>query len=355
MQKINSVLVILISLSCLRTVNSVDLFVDASLLTAAGNTYPSLSDAITHLMSGNLDPDNTITLNDSCLTFPQAFPSGLYIEGNRVSITIQYLANQTVEQAGDCQLLPVLIISGDQAFKMTDLVAFSLIGLNIQYYGSATKNEIFSIEAVSFSNFCFNNSEPTLADPSSSYPSDYTHKFYLWSLSSFSMENGVWLFDGFKEFSVADTLNTTVTSVVFVALNSTRYSYISTFYVGDWYWTACLFMSNIQLICDTQGSIAPIMLVTYGLPYTTLTGFTISNLFITEVNYLGFLSIEGAGTVILDNFTFYNTTYPFHNYMLWIDSAWNGTLSNFNIDSSNITTLIAFNDDYWGIMFLLIS
>ena len=144
-----------------------DLIVDASLPSASDPTYPSLSEAINALLTGNnlTEATNTITLLDSCLAVPQHFigakigPAGA--NGGSISIVYSGAMPSTINNEDTCSQLPNLVLAGGSYMNLEYLTTFSISGVNIIYNGATKLNSLFNVQTVNFSNLCFNNSEPT--------------------------------------------------------------------------------------------------------------------------------------------------------------------------------------------------
>ena len=207
-----SLLLILFTLS-----RATDLQVDASLSSPNFPMYPSLSEALNALLTGqNLTEEiNTITLLDSCLTVPQYFPGTkigpVGTNGGTINIVYPIPASSAINTQDACANLPELVLANNSFIDLEYLTSFSISGINILFNGAENLNSIFAVETVTFSNLCFNNSElaPTLLAPKYNY-------FSMSTITTFSMTNGIYLFDEYKKLLISKTTQVTIDSFTII-------------------------------------------------------------------------------------------------------------------------------------------
>ena len=194
-----------------------DLLVDPNLSSANDPNYPSLSEALAALLTGDslIEATNTIRLSAACQTVPQFFlgtkigPAGA--NGGSISIVYEGTIPSAINSEDACNQLPILNLTDSSYINLADLTSFSISGVNIYFNGATNLNLINNVETVTFSNTCFNNSE---ADDISSL-TGYNY-FHINKSATFTMTNGVYLFDERKKLMISEAAQVTIDSVAII-------------------------------------------------------------------------------------------------------------------------------------------
>ena len=194
-----------------------DLQVDADLGAANDPVYPSLAEALEALLTNNnlTEATNTITLLDSCITVPQYFlgkkigPAGA--SGGTIEIKYVPATSPAFTDASTCNGLPQVILLEDSYINLEYLTSFSISGINLLYGGSVNLNKISTVQTVTLSEMCFNNTEPDTDLPSGAY--DY---FHMEKITTFSMTNVVYLFDVRKKLLISEATQVTIDSIAII-------------------------------------------------------------------------------------------------------------------------------------------
>ena len=180
----------------LKLIVSKDVFVDAVLTEKNGNSYPTLNQAIVALL--NDDIQNTITLKASCAGTEQYLfrpYQNLIGSMQNASLTIMFEnAPPSIDNVDLCNRLPTLVLGNNSCLYISNFSSFTIVGLNIQYIGDTCTNFLTDIRTLTFSNFCFNNSEP-----SKSLAAGVLPYIEISSVGALSMINGIYIYDAVKE------------------------------------------------------------------------------------------------------------------------------------------------------------
>ena len=343
---------------------AMNLTVDASLTSVSGTSYPSLSQAISALVSNNnlTDSKNTITLKASCLTANQTFPA-ISIQGTgNESLLIQYESTPTtINQVSDCDLLPTVVIASNSFMQFSYMGNLTLVGLNIQYYASTSDyNKFHDITNLTFSDFCFNNSEPNYTGTESSFSSNYYTKFYVDSVTYFIMDSGVYSFDGLKKFWIINPSQVTTTSMLFISLSAMQDSTnvaLNVTNTNDG--NTDVNITQTQVSCPSGTIVMPQILYISNINNANISGFNVSNCKFNNAasNSQNVISVNGATELLMDSFTLNNLTYGESDSQSVVSLSSNSNtmvsnlqitqlkINSFNIGSSN---LIYVDDSFLG-------
>ena len=213
----------------LMVASSKDVFVNVSLSTANGTTYPTLQQAFQSLYSNIsqlIDYNNTITLLPECasqvLSIGNATLAGLSTGG---VLNISFSGNNSNQKMTNlqiCSQLPVISLSSNNSFlQISNLTYFSLFGVAVQFSGTNNTNQLFNITAVNFTNFCLNNTEPTLGSTGSLSNTAIT-TFTFNNIVNVQMTNGLYTYDSFKTLLITNSSQVNLSSMTFYVLNTTR-------------------------------------------------------------------------------------------------------------------------------------
>ena len=330
----------LVILICLQAIAAKDIIVDPD--ASSQDTFPSLTQALSDLLIGqNLEDDvNTITLMPTTLETPQYF-SSTKIFGTLAgsgSLTITY-ANvlQALDSANFCDQLPTLILSDSSFLDLEGLTAVSFEGLNIQFIGSSNQNQILSTSNVRFSNFCFNSSEPShhIPDP------NYKNAFIMSNVATFEMTKGTYLFDGLKMLQIEQTLEIIIDNLNLVGLSWISNNFAAAFNVSNPdSFTTEISMSNLQVICDAEGTIIPAVLWFANGESATISNFSLSECHSTGTtsDAQSVFSVEATSTFVLKNASFSQINFGVTSYrkLLYISSTSSISISDLNFENLNV-------------------
>ena len=203
-------------------------YVDLSIDTTSGDTYPTLQQAIQALYDSKnqlKEYNNSITLLPSCASRTLTFSNGTLrgrSAGGIVNITFPSMSNQNINKLQTCSQLPIIDLSTTGSyFNLSSLTYLSISGITIQYSATSSQNLFSNIETVSFSSFCFNNTEPTLGS-TGSLPAGMKTNFVLTQVSNVSMSNGIYTYDAFKTLLITGSDTVNLTSMTYLILSTTR-------------------------------------------------------------------------------------------------------------------------------------
>lgn len=282
----------------IQLARSADLIVDAGLTNQHGNIYPTLAQAFSALAVGGLliDSSNTITLKASCLGKNQYFPgfnknsANPQIHGvnsgtvsssvnSGGSIHIRYENSpQSVNDKSICSQLPTLVLSDDSYFSLQNLDSVSITGLSIHYLADTNINRISNVKTLTFSNFCFNNTEP-----SNSLSNSSLNSFMISNVSKLSMTNGIYNYDSFKQVSITKVSETILDNIIFFTLSSSAdRTYSALNITADSSFAASLDVTNLKIICEPGKLVMPFYIST-----SEIDNVSISSMDITGCNFNG--------------------------------------------------------------------
>ena len=301
--------------------------------------YPSLQLALLEIYeNGYLWYDDCIiTLSSTCEGTDQYFPAVQIIGYS--SLTIQYSSSDSpVSQLSDCSLLPKLVIGNGNPLDVVLLSALTFNGLNIQYAGDQNfPSQIYLVLQVTFSNICFNNSEP-----SQSLPNDYQGvRFYVAPQFEVTITNMIFLNDGFKTFVLLNMQQLTIMNLTLVQLPwaiSSEYPIIITNLASpDDSLNSMIEISNLSIICDPTSTVIPYWFYINNFGSASITNLSFSGcssqtlasapLYIFFITCGSFLTIDG---LIVANS---EQNIPFYATMMLISNINTTNLSNFQISN----------------------
>lgn len=275
---------LLILLSALALlVNSKNVFVDVSLPSASGDTYPTLDEAFVALLDTNaqiIDYNNSIVLLSSCasqiLTYTGGIVRGLDTGGN-LEITFPSLSQQ-ISQFSDCSQLPIISpASASSYLEFSNLDSLVISGITFQYSATTIANQIFNVSKISFSSFCFNNTEPTL-ESIDSLSSELVTTFKFDQVLSFLMSNGVYIYDSVKSLVITGADQVNLASMNFVVLNSTKDLINQGLNISaPSLAPTAVSISDMTVTCDSGGIRMPTLIWTSNITSVTLSSMKMCN------------------------------------------------------------------------------
>ena len=334
----------------LRLAASANLFVDANLKTKTGNAYPSLEQAISAAMNG--DPENTITLKASCIGKIQRFPQlEKNITGTREGSSLKIVFENVPESFDNvavCSRLPILVLGDDSCLTFANFGSLSITGLNIQSTKNACINTISSLETLSFSSFCFNNTDPSLSSTTSS-------TLVIDGITTLSMINGIYIYDAAKQVTIRQAKHVILDKIILVVLATTLDSENSAFSISNSYFaSSILTVSNFQVLCEPVALVMPSIIGALNIEQVWISKFDIPN-----CNFNGpaktnpaIVSVSAASTLVVQEVFLARMTFGlFSQSMFAVSSVLNATFTNFYISNlyspltgKNPAQVISFND-----------
>lgn len=258
---------------------SLEVFVDTNFPTASGTTYPTFAEAFQSLINTNaqlIDYSNSITLQPSCASKTLATSNATLFglsTGGSLSITFPTLST-TVSKFTDCSQLPIISITS--LLRLSNLTSLSISGVAIQFSATSNTNQLFNISNVSFSNFCFNNTEPSLGS-TGTLSSSLVRTFYFSQISSLSMSNGVYTYDSFKTLSVSGSTQIDLISMNYYVLATTRDLNNQGLSISA---TTAVTVSSMAVTCEA-GSIKMPFLISA----STVTSMSVAGLQVSDCNF----------------------------------------------------------------------
>lgn len=325
-----------------RLVASKDITVDADLTEKIGNSYPSLDQAISAILSGStlIDDENIITLKANCIGKHQYFPilsqniNGKNSGSCRLIIKFENTPS-SINNADQCRLLPILELGNGACMAIDNLSSLTISGLNIKYSGDKCKNTVTNIETVTFTNFCLNNSEPSRLMANGELSS-----FELNSIASLSMKSGIYFSDSIKQIMITQTREAALENITLVAMEKAIDSDKSAFaFSTDESIHANLSVNNFRVICEPATLVMPNVVSTSNVDLISISNLNISNCDFNSVatKNPAIISVGRASTltiqkVIIDNLTFG----AYQQSIFVVSSVINATLRDFQI--SNLHT-----------------
>ena len=351
--------ILLLSVS-LRLTVSMELIVDSDLTNKNENSFPSLDQALSALLSTSdlLDSENTITLKSNCAGKNQYFPQSQNIHGKSSesgSLTIIYEKSpQLMDSAVSCSQLPTLILTNSSCLVVGNLRSFSVIGLNIQYIENACNNAVTNTNTVAFSNICLNSTEP------SRDLAQYTlYYLKLTNIKSLSMMNVFYIHTGAKSIWIDQTSEVILQDITLLTpASSTNNSFFPAFSLVKYSSTHTnLSINYLQIHCNRAApTISPIVW-TEGIDQIRISNMSISNCEFQALSAFDnqtYISISKTSMltvqqIFLTNLTF-NSISPQSIFKL--SSVINANLTDFQINSfysphlrENISHVVLFNDN----------
>ena len=336
--------------------------IDANITSQQTNTFPSLESAFTAMFSGEvaMDSTNYIIFLDSCVDVPQYFPdpSTVNSEDGQGSV-LYFIYNDAPDQIATdnaitnrsvCSLLPTIVIANDSYVSFTNFSTVIFQGLTIHYNGAANQNTIKGTNTVNFNHFCINNSEP-----SGSLDSSFTKNFTFSSIDTFTMTDGIYIYDTLKTLALAGFTQATIDSMIFVNLdlyefNTTANPSVPAISISsDQGYSMNATISNIQVtyadkdyhVCGTALSLFNISQVNAIQIYSVfLSSNCILGSFSTPHNMFG---IAYASYLTIDSFSITNLILfssfggSVLDYMVYISAVENITISNVNLSNFKIS------------------
>ena len=338
----------------LRLVVSKDLIVDADLTKKIGNSYPTLDQAISATLDA--DDENTITLKASCAGKNQyILRSDKYLNGgnsNKTRLKIAFEnAPQLMNDTAVCSRLPTLVIGNEFCLSIGDFSSLVFIGLNIQYTGNACSNALINIQTLTFSSFCFNNSEP-----SASLATVTNSSFLINSVKTLSMINGIYIYDAYKQVTIDHAQEVTLDNITFVALAKSIDSKMAAlnFAVNESI-SSNLKINNFQLICEPTALVMPFAVWVENVDEVSISNVSISNCDFNgpATSSQAIFVVIGASELIIQDVTLYNLTYGLYYQSFFVmSSVVNSILRNFHIvnlyslyQGKNDAQIVYFNDN----------
>ena len=154
--------IIVLILAIQKTVNGMNLYVDASITTQSGNSYPTLLQAVQAIINPSasntlLNATNTITLMNNTNGTTQTLPNVYLNQAHRGISIIFENPPPAMNSLADCTLLPTLSLSStsNSRLNIVGLDYFFIQGMNIQILADSTNIEFASTGNVTFDSFCF--------------------------------------------------------------------------------------------------------------------------------------------------------------------------------------------------------
>ena len=328
---------------------SKDVFVDTELAEETENSYPNLDKAILAVLGG--DQNNyTITLKPSCAgKIFQPIRPALTINGTNASLTIIFEDAPQPNDVINCSQLPTLMLKNDSYLDLTNFQSLVFIGLNIQYIGSNLTNWISEIGALTFSNFCFNNSEP-----SKSLATGMPSHFEIVDVKTLSMRNGIYIYDAVKRVIIQHAREVILENITLIASTANIDNDNSAFQIiaPNNSIRTSLTVTHLKIICEPATLAMPSIIWT-----TDADRVLISNVSISNCNFhspatkiQGMLLISGASILNIKEVSLHNLTYGLNSQSVFaISSVLNSTLRDFSLlnlefQGENAAQVVFFND-----------
>ena len=334
--------ILLISMS-LRVAFSLDLRVDPDMTTSNGATYPNLDQAISALLNGSqlMDDENTITLTANCAGknhfFPQCSDSlsiDNTISGRGGSLTIVF--ENTPQSAGDansCRQLPTLVLSLGYCLAAGNLRLLNITGLHIQFLGDKYVNVVTDVNVVAFCSFCFNNSKPV----ETSFVGKY-HWFEIKNVATFSMVNGVYIYDAHKGSLISNTKQVFLNNVTFVSLvREDTNEMVAVSVIANSSIKTDVIMDNLKVVCVPNYIVMPNIFQIEKGGKVLISSMSMSdcNLSGATAKSKGIIVVLGASNLTVQGATLYNLklvgSYDSYRTIIVSSDVDNSIFSNFSI------------------------
>lgn len=218
------------------SVNSKDLIVSLTVPDA----YTSLEEAVMALsfLMYLIEENNTITVDNSILSQPQVFSTATIQGGPSGTGSISIIYNgltHSVSQETDCEDLPVLILNSTYKLIVSNIISFSISGFNIKNTGSVAASTISYASNVTFSDFCYKNSE-SIPLPSRPTINSLTNpaQIHIKQVTHFSVTNGIFNFNGYNQFNI-DVSQFNIMNMTLLILSPLLSFYLPTFFSSSPY------------------------------------------------------------------------------------------------------------------------
>ena len=344
----------------IRFAVSMDLTVDANLMSTNGNSYPSLDQAITALLNGfNLiDNENTIVLKASCIGKTHHFPRLSENIASKISNEsgLQIIfenAPQSIDNEDICKQLPTLELANNACIALSNLRSFAIIGLNIHFTGDTCRNIITNVASLAFSNFCFNNSEP-----SNSLAPGKHFSFELINTTTLLMTNGIYLYDAAKQITINHAMQAMFVNITLLALATMIDSGNSAFSIANHgsLQTTTLTVRNFQVICEPATLVMPNSIWTSDVDEVSISDMTISNCDFNgpSTKHPAIIYVGSSSTLTVQQVSLHNLTFG-HSFqsMFTVVSVTDSIFVDFQLmnlfsllKGTNTSQIVKFNDTF---------
>ena len=338
-----SILLLILLLFYVSQLQAKDNIVDVSYPSASDSTFPTLQAAIQDLVDSNgyfYDYNNTISLATTCASTELYLPALTLQSMLGGNLTITFLGTTTVTDVASCSELPSLVLSDISYLNVSSLDYFSISGVSIQYTGSVYLNQLSQISTVAFSNFCFNNSEPSGALS----PSYYSYMSFK-AIASFAMTSGIYLSDALKSLVITDVTKMTVDNVTFLVLAATKSTTFPAIRINreNNAIESMLTISDSMITCETGKIALPIIIFATNLVTAKILSTTIANCDFRGVaaKAVQIIYAVNTSTVLMDDITIANVSYGSitQQSVILISGESLIMLSNFHVNGLNISNI----------------
>ena len=338
---------------------SKNVYVDVSLSTSSGSTYPTLQEALEALINTSgtlLEVSNTVTLLPSCAS--QTLPiSGLTIKGasaTRGVVNITYPSlTETLSDFKNCSQLPIVsLTTSPLTFSTLTTVAF--YGVTLQFSSANNINKFSTIYTVDFTNICFNNTEPTLGpDEKLTTSTGSVYAIQMFTITTIVMSNIIYAFDGFKTVYLSAPGEVNITNITFFIPASTRDLKNQAIIGGSATLAASVITARgINVICEDGDLYMPNIIYSLNMTSLDISSLKISNCNFNQPNsasksfiYATYTLSVSIQDVLLDNVTLgteISGGTGYEHYITTLTNPQNGnnamniTLANWVVQNSNI-------------------
>ena len=324
-----------------KLIVSKDIIVDADLTEKNGNSYPTLNQAIVALL--NDDIQNTITLKANCAGTEQyLFRPYQELIGSiqNVSLTIKFENTpQFIDNIDLCNRLPTLVLGNNSCLYISNFSSFTIVGLNIQYIGDACMNFLTDISTLTFSNFCFNNSEPSKSLAAGVFP-----YIEISSVGALSMINGIYIYDAVKEVWIHRTKEVIFANITLVASAASIDSTNAALHIlNNDSISTNLTLQNFQIRCEPATLTIPASVWIRNVSQVRISHINISNCDFNgpATKNQAAILVTGASTLIIQEVLLYNLTFGLYYQSLFVISR----IEDAALIDFHIVNLVAPYDD----------
>ena len=357
MSKLNLFVNVIFAL-LLFLVRAKDLIVDSDPLNSNETTYPTLDQAIRALYSGSflIEEANTITLLPNCVDVVQYFPNtpltGTSSQKGSISISFQSAA-ATIQGITLCDQIPAIQISGDSYLQVWNLASLSINGVRLKYSKANYENTLSNISSVTFSSFCFENSE-------SSQQLEEVDVFSISNVTSFTMTKGLYSYDGLKMLSITQCEQVVIDELAFFAFSWISPNFTAAFNISNnnTALTTSVLVNNFRFTSLSSSAIPmPELIWISNINSVSISSFSASSV---NFNFPGaaftrsLIAVVRASSLSIDNFqlTGIETGQEImtlnHQY-IYISAVKTVTLSNFTLQENTWGT---FDNDKSSLVYI---
>ena len=313
-----SIDILLLVLGAIYSVYSQDVIVDNSIGTASGNKYPTLSAAMAALVNPTtkelLYENSTITFLSSCAGKAQTL-SNYAITGKNGAGTLAMMyamPPETVNTFAYCSQMPILNLTNTSLLSLSNLDAFTVLGMTIQLNAVTTRNRLANIGTVNFTSFCFNNTEPRLGT-SGKLSATISKNLSIEDAGRASFNNGIYVLDSHKTLWITRTTDVDINYVTMLVLANNRDQITAAFNISNTSpFSSTVTTYGMNVTCQWAALVVAPYLV-YATNITTLmvnaTQYTMCLLVQTATSQQSTFAAVNTENFYIDGLYMFNVTY----------------------------------------------